>query len=405
MGSCANTPSSATEANKTNRGGTNGANGGGLIPGYGYNSDTLGGGGAAQTSYTCNGVGDPTITTTCMAQGGSGGAGGAGGTVYYISGFAGTVKDGGNAGTSWTGSQIIKGRSTNGYGSGAGYHNSGTSSLANGASNGSRTAFSIPGTISGTSAATTTTLGQLAIKWTTPTTQSVAPITQIQITDNAGKVWATYSGSSLTSDMKTAGKVNTVNINGFTQGQTYTLYVKATNIAGTRSSSAFTGTPFTTPATPTGVTAAPNGANGQLAVGWTTAANNGAAITKVEIINTRASNKVLACTDTVTGAQKLTLSTAMTTAGQKPSVTLTGLTGGTTYGIAIRVTNAAGSTTSSSVNAVPNGPPMAPTNVTAAGTGVSGQIRINWTTAFRTGNAAITGFRILDNNNLSLIHI
>ena len=273
-----------------------------------------------------------------------------------------------------------------GIGSGAGYTEGG---------NGTAAQVALP-TAPTVTAAPNNTSGQVKIDWTTAANGG-QPITKVEILRGTTVV-ATYSGSTLTSNMTTSGKANSYTDTSLTNGTSYSYTVRVTNIMGSVTSAAKTATPRAKPSAPTGVTAKANGANGQLVVGWTTAANNGSAITKVEVINTKASNKVLATTDTVTGTQKLTLSTAMTTSGQKPSVTLTGLTGGTTYGIAIRVTNAAGNTTSASVDGTPNGPPLQVASVTAAGTGVSGQIKMTWKTPANNG-AVITAFRILDDKN------
>ena len=155
--------------------------------------------------------------------------------------------------------------------------------------------------------------------------------------------------------------------------------------------------PYTKPGAATNVTATKTVNNGELTVTWTNpASNNGSAINKIEIINTRNSNKVrktLSPTENATDFKAA--------GGASCSSVVSGLTGGQLYGIAVRVYNAAGYTDSASVDATPAGPPLAPTGVSAAGTGEDKVILVQWTVPNNNGQP-ITSVDIINQNNASL---
>lgn len=349
----------------------------------GYGGKQYGEGGGVYTNRTSG---------TVFDRGGNGGKGGAGATVYFnhtLNGSTGVFPYNGSkttaAGTVTTASNTTKIRTQNnqynlGYGTGAGYTES---------ANGTQTDVDKPGSFTA-SVASNKKSGELVLTWKTPSNGNLT-ISKVEILNGSNQVVKTFSGSTLTSAMKTPGQSNSHTLTGLTNGTSYSYKVRVTNYLGNYTTSAVSAVPYTTPNAPSGVTVAKNGLNGQLVVGWTTPANNGSALTKVEILNGSTVLKTISAS-----SNQAEWTTNMTTAGKAVTSTVTGLTGGKSYGITVRVTNAAGSATSSpAVNGVPAGPPLAPTGVSAKGTATSGQIRVNWTTPENNG-AEITSVDILN---------
>lgn len=328
---------------------------------------------------------------TVLDRGGNGGKGGAGATVYFNkteNGDISVVPYNGSkittAGTTTSASNTFKIRSQSdalGYGTGAGYTESG---------NGSKAWVTKPEAFT-TTVASNLNSGELVVSWKTPSNGN-QPISKVDILNAADQPVATFSGATLTSAMTTAGQSNSYTIKNLTNGVSYTYKVRITNYVGSTVAQG-AAIPYTRVSVPGNVSVASNGRDGELDVRWTTPANNGSPITKIEIINTRNNNNVRKTISATSNQSEFT--TAMTTAGQTASTTIKGLTGGRVYGIAVRITNAAGSTTSVSVDAVPAGPPTQTTDVTAKGTGTSGQIKVTWTTPANNG-APITSFDIIN---------
>jgi hypothetical protein len=118
-------------------------------------------------------------------------------------------------------------------------------------------------------------------------------------------------------------------VTGLTNGTTYTVTVKAKNVAGTSAASIGVSVKPGVPLAPTGVKGIP--ANGKVTVKWTAPANNGSAITRYKVTSSPGSK-----TCTTTGAT---------------TCTVTGLTNGTAYTFQVTATNARGTGAASAPSA------------------------------------------------------
>ncbi len=166
--------------------------------------------------------------------------------------------------------------------------------------------------------------GQATVSWTAPAVNGGSAITSYTVTSSGGQqcTWTT-------------GPLQCT-VTGLTNATSYTFTVTATNAIGTGPASTASSavTPFTTPGTPTGLTATP--IDGGARLSWIAPANNGSAITAYSV-------------------QYSTDGTSWTTAtiGTTNPYDLTGLTACVDYHFRIAATNAAGSSSySSSVRAL-----------------------------------------------------
>ena len=155
---------------------------------------------------------------------------------------------------------------------------------------------------------------QAAVSWTAPSTGGT-PITGYTVT-------VTEGGTTVTS--KTTSTTSTT-ITGLTDGTLYTFAVTATNAVGVSQSVSGTGTTWTVPGVPTGVTVTPG--NKQATVSWTAPATGGSPITGYTV-------KVTPGNKTVTTTTR--------------STTITGLTVGTKYTFAVTAKNIVGTSPSAS---------------------------------------------------------
>ncbi len=233
----------------------------------------------------------------------------------------------------------------------------------------------------------TGTSGELKVTWTAP--------------DNGGSAITSYTVrlySDATCNTQVASTVSDSAIphifKNLSNGATYYAKVTATNAAGEGAPSAVgNGKPYMIPNKPATPAVEVTDANSTIIVTWETPANNGDALNKVEILD---GDTVLF---TISSSENAGYYAAATTAGQKPSVTLTGTNGikaGVTQDIKIRVHNRAGSVTSDGISIVAAGAPSAPTNVTARATEEDGEIEVSWKVP-ATNKSTITGYVFMAN--------
>ena len=194
-----------------------------------------------------------------------------------------------------------------------------------------------------------------------------APITNYEYELDGSGTWIAFSPAQTTSP---------VTISGLTNGTAHTVKVRAVNTVGSGAASSSTSsvTPAALPSAPTiaGATAG----NGSASIAFTAGATGGSAITNYEYSTDNGSNWV-------------TPSPAVTTS----PLSITGLTGGTTYQVKLRAVNAVGSgaaTTASSVTPT-IGLPGAPTSLTLTAGVTSASIAF---TAGSTGGAPITDYEV-----------
>ncbi|MFA5941569.1 MAG: fibronectin type III domain-containing protein [Sinimarinibacterium sp.] len=167
----------------------------------------------------------------------------------------------------------------------------------------------------------------------------------------------TSAGGEGTTPVATGITGTTRTVAGLTNGTTYYFKVAAINASGTSPlSNEASATPADPPPAPTNLTATPG--NSQVTLNW--GASDGATSYNV-YQGTSAGGATLVATG-VTGTNR----------------TVTGLTNGTTYFFKVAAINAGGASSpfSNAASATPQGPPPAPTNLSA--TAGNGQVTLNW---------------------------
>ena len=235
--------------------------------------------------------------------------------------------------------------------------------------------------VAGAPSASTTTLaiGSTAV--------SVAGTTTITVTvkDAFGNVVtaATPSDVTLATDAGSIGTVSCTNgvctatftAPGSAATATITAKLGGTNV----SSSPAAITVASAPGAPISLAATSN-ADSQVPLAWNAPASNGGSAITNYLVEYSANG----------GG---TWSTFAHSASTATSITVTGLTNGTTYTFRVSAINAIGtSTASSTATATPVGAPGAPTNLSA--TPASGQAALTWTAPSNNGGSAITDYVI-----------
>jgi Tol biopolymer transport system component len=202
-------------------------------------------------------------------------------------------------------------------------------------------------TVAGAPASVTATAGNASanVTWNAPASDGGSPITGYAVTPYMG----TVAQASISVGTATATLVS-----GLTNGTTYTFKIAARNAAGTGPESAASNpvTPAAPPAAATapGAPAAPNASAGSASatVSWTAPASDGGSVITGYVVTP--SVGVVAQTPTTTG--------------NVASVTVSGLTNGTTYTFKVAARNAVGTGTQSAAsNAVTPTAPLTPPTV------------------------------------------
>ena len=162
-----------------------------------------------------------------------------------------------------------------------------------------------------------------------------------------------------------SGNVTTVTCGGLTGGESYSLYVTASNFKGESPVGTAVGTALTSPGAPT-VEVPSRPASGQLTWTWSPNATGGSVITSYA------------------------WSGACSGSGLVTTVTCSGLTGGTNYSLSVTATNAVGSSSAGSSSLGATSIPATPT-VNAPTSNSSGQLTWVWSPN-SSGGSAITSY-------------
>lgn len=170
---------------------------------------------------------------------------------------------------------------------------------------------------------------QLSAAFTAPAGNGGSALTGYEYSTDNGSTWRTrQDGGGVTSPLV----ITTLSTDGstaLTAGTTYTVRVRAVNVAGSGAqSSSATGTPVGVPGAPTGLTVTPGDQSALVA--WTAPASNGSSV--IIDYTVTASPGGATCTATAPATQ----------------CTVIGLANGTTYSFTATARNATGSGTSSS---------------------------------------------------------
>ena len=172
---------------------------------------------------------------------------------------------------------------------------------------------------------------QLSVAISAPSSDGGARVTNYQYSTN---------GSSGTFTAFSPAQTNSpLTISNLVASTQYSISLKAVNSVGAGSASTATnGTPYTTPAAPTSLSVT-NG-NGQVTIAFTAGTNNGSSITNYQY--------------SIDGGTSFT---AFSPVQNASPVTITGLSNGTTYSLALQAVNAAGAgTASTNVSGTPTAP-------------------------------------------------
>jgi titin len=217
--------------------------------------------------------------------------------------------------------------------------------------------------------------GQVTVAFTIPSSNGGSVVTNYQYSIDNGSTFTSFSPPITTSP---------VTISGLTNGTSYQIVLRAVNGVGNgSSSSAITGTPVTMPNQPTNLSVT-NGI-GQVTVAFTTPSSNGGS----PITNYQYSID--------NGSTFTSFSPPVTTS----PVTITGLTNGTSYQIALRAVNGVGNGSSSSiVIGTPKNPtpPNQPTGLSTSN-GI-GQIIVYFTEPSDNGGSVVTNYQYsIDNGS------
>ena len=219
-----------------------------------------------------------------------------------------------------------------------------------------------PGTPTGVTA-TSNANTQSVVSWTAPLSNGGAAITSYAVTSSPGGFTCSTATTSCT-------------VGGLTNGTSYTFTVKATNPAGTGTTSGASApaVPATAPGAPTSVNAS-SYVNSQSLVSWNApVSNGGAAVSSYAVTSTPGG---------------FTCSSATT------SCTVGGLTNGTSYTFTVTATNSAGTSVASTASApaTPATTPGAPTGVTAT-SNANTQSVVAWTAPLSNGGAPVTSYTV-----------
>ena len=249
----------------------------------------------------------------------------------------------------------------------------------------SATPFTVPGAPRNVAAAPLDRSARLT--WEAPASDGGAPITgyEYRVTQpgsSEGVGWQTVSGSDV--------DTRSYEVPGLTNGQPYTLLVRAVNEAGPGADAAAPSvTPYTVPGNPLSFSAIPG--DGAVDLSWVAALDNGAAITGYQYQQKEGDGNFGDWIDIPDSAPDSAPDGANAVLYRVPSLTYTFRGNGVAYTFRLRAVNVAGAGAGVEAGAVtPAGLPLTPTGFGAAG-GVESAI-LSWTVADDNGST-ITGYQ------------
>ena len=205
------------------------------------------------------------------------------------------------------------------------------------------------------------------LSWAAPADDGGASIAMYRV--------SAYRGTTLVTSLDVDGSTTTATVTGLANGTAYRFDVTAHNAAGSSpSSTPVTATPRTTPGAPE--IASITARSKTVDIRWAKPASTGGAPVTGYVVRAYAGR---------------TLVRSVSAGGSATAVTVTGLSNGTAYRIAVTAVNAAGSgPASATVTATPRTTPGAPriTSVTAQVKAVA----VRWARPASTGGAPVTGY-------------
>jgi hypothetical protein len=207
---------------------------------------------------------------------------------------------------------------------------------------------------------------QVTVTWTLPLSNGGTTITSYTVTASPGAITRTINGAAVSSYVFT----------GLTNGTAYTFTVYATNSKGNSATSVASAavTPAAAAAAPTALVATRGNASASIA--FTPGATGGGTISNYKY-------------STDGGSSFTAFSPAQTTS----PVSITGLTNGTTYSVALRaVTQVGDGDASATVSVTPSTVPGAPTAV--SGSHGNSQVTVAWSAPSSDGGDAITSYTV-----------
>ena len=214
--------------------------------------------------------------------------------------------------------------------------------------------------------------GSVTLSWN-PSVTNGTPVTSYTVSSNAGSSCATADGTT-----------TSCVVTGLTNGQATTFYVMANSLAGSSLAAVIVATPVAVPQAPTAVKVV---------------AGNGAALVSFQPPLFNGGSKVTSYVVQAADLSNDWVSAGSCTTNAAGSCRVTNLQNGDTYAFSVVAINVAGpSQPSPSVQAVPAGPPSAPTGVTAVAT--SGQATVSWTAAAANGSP-VTGYTVSNGAGLT----
>jgi hypothetical protein len=215
-------------------------------------------------------------------------------------------------------------------------------------------------------------VAQATITWGAPTSDGGSAVTgyNVQFRESANPSWQTWAPSPVS-----ATSPKTATITQLTNGTSYVFRVAAvSNLGIGQYTSTAAVTPATTPGPASGINANPG--NGMVTVSWTPPADNGGApITDYTVEYALSTGSFTAFVD---GTSTV------------PSLTVTGLTNGTSYRFRVLAINWAGTSYSTVVTATPATVPG--TTRSESATPGNSQVGLKWTIPATDGGNAITDY-------------